>query len=442
MANGILGNNFRFNQGNDANKFWFNQGYDVTNRALNPNAPPPTQIFRQRPTIGPPILMSEVEQQAQAPQGFRQRAAGLLQGIGSALRTPAAGLIQGIGSALRAPATGLVQGVGSALRDPNVLDQLTIGFAGMSTRPNQALIQQASNRIQQRQELAAKQQEIESQMQQVNRTAEYFRSIERPDLAQAIENNPQAANAILQEYIASTFEPQEEQETYSVLTADQIEQYGLEPGRSYKRNNLTGEISTIGSAGPTFNIGGEKQQFSYDYLSEQYGTAQAAATNSQRILDDVDLVARLISASDLSAAEALIASTYPDLSNLLQQGGGKVVAARSIINALAPKFRESGSGSTSDAEMRQYIQALPSFTASDEGNLLTVEIFRAKAEKDQQRATIMNDWAIGRIDDSEALDSLNRLNTESIFTPEVRRRINNIYPQFFDEVTFTEEVNY
>lgn len=163
MANGILGNNP-----------WWNQGLDVTNRALNPNAPPP--IFPQQATIGPRVLMPQPAQQDQAPQGFRQRAAGLLHGIGS------------------------------ALKDPNVLDQLTIGFAGMSTRPNEALIKQASNRIEQRQELAAKKQELASQTEQVNKTAEYFRSIDRDDLAQAILNNPQASNTILQEYIASKFQ--------------------------------------------------------------------------------------------------------------------------------------------------------------------------------------------------------------------------------------------
>lgn len=183
MANGILGNNP-----------WFNQGFDATNRALNPNAPPP--IFPQQAIIGPPVVKPQTVQQDQAPQGFRQRAAGLLQGIGS------------------------------ALRNPNVLDQLAIGFSGMSMRPNQALIQQASNRMEQRQELAAKAKELESQMDQVNKTAEYFRSIDRNDLAQAILNNPQAANVILQEYFASKFQPGDKPtadiQNYNVYVEDEI----------------------------------------------------------------------------------------------------------------------------------------------------------------------------------------------------------------------------
>lgn len=107
-------------------------------------------------------------QPSSEPQGFRQRARGILGSIG--------GFFQ---------------------NNPDLLDTLAIGFGGMSMNPNQALMQQAAGRIQQRQELA--------RIQGVgNRTAEYFRSVGRDDLAQAVESNPELASAIYQEYLKST----------------------------------------------------------------------------------------------------------------------------------------------------------------------------------------------------------------------------------------------
>lgn len=61
----------------------------------------------------------------------------------------------------------------------NILDQLAIGFAGMSLRPNQGIVQMAQQRIGQRQE----QQQTERER---NATAEWIRSQGRADLAEGI----------------------------------------------------------------------------------------------------------------------------------------------------------------------------------------------------------------------------------------------------------------
>lgn len=94
-------------------------------------------------------------------------------------------------------ARGILGSIGGFLSNPDVLDTLAIGLGGMSLRPNQALMQQAANRIQQRQELA--------RIQGFgNRTAEILRAAGREDLAAAIEANPELASAIFQEYLKST----------------------------------------------------------------------------------------------------------------------------------------------------------------------------------------------------------------------------------------------
>jgi hypothetical protein len=349
----------------------------------------------EMPSFDPNAPIQPASETPPEPQGFRQRARGILGNIGGFFQS-----------------------------NPDLLDTLAIGFGGMSLNPNQALMQQSAARIQQRQELARIQ-------GGGNRTAEYFRSVGRDDLAQAVESNPELAPAIYQEYIKAQFAQPEE--TYSVLSAEEAAAMGLPEGRAYKRNDLTNEVSAIGAAGTNMYFGDQRKEFGYEYLSAQYQPIQEAASNSQAVLDDVELITNLIGASDLSTMESLVASRYPEFSNLLRQGDGKIAASRAIINARAPQFRVSGSGATSDRDMAMYIQALPTFTATLEGNLLTVEIFRAKAEKDAERARVMNDWAAERISQTEALDALNKLNTESLFTPGFRRRVDNLYPEFFEQ---------
>jgi len=156
-------------------------------------------------------------QEPSEPQGFRQRARGILGNIG--------GFFQ---------------------NNPNLLDTLAIGFGDMSLNPNQGLMQQAANRIENRQEL--------TRIQGVgNRTAEYFRSVGRDDLAQAVESNPELAPAIYQEYLQSQFEKPEE--TFRILSAQEAADLGLPQGESYQVGSISGKVSTLGGGDTNISLG-------------------------------------------------------------------------------------------------------------------------------------------------------------------------------------------
>jgi len=380
-------------------------------------------------SLPPPVSQPTmpIEQVSGQSPSLGSRAMGILGSIGGALGD--------IGGAAGRGLVNLGGGVQQFFQDrPDLLDTLSIGFGGMSMRPNEGLIDLAKARIAQRevdrQEQAAANRAAEELRATANRTVEYFRSIGRNDLAQSIEANPELAQPVVEAYISSTLEPPPEQ--FIPLSAEQAASLGLPEG-SYQVSTTTGKISSIGRSGDTYVIGDQMREFGYEYLSEQYKNIQERAANSQAVLDDVDLITNLIETSDLSNMERIVASRYPEFSNLLRQGDGKIAAARAIINARAPQFRVEGSGATSDRDMAMYIQALPAFTASLEGNKLTLEIFRAKAKKDAEASKVSNDWATQKISDTEALNALNKLNTESLFTPEFRRKITNIYPKFFEQ---------
>jgi hypothetical protein len=103
----------------------------------------------------------------------------------------------------------------------NILDQLAVGFAGMSLRPNQGVVQMAQQRIGQRQEQQQTQRER-------NATAEWLRSQGRSDLADGVLNggiSGAQALAIMQRDVAGSAVPA----NFRSLQL-QAEQAGLEPG--------------------------------------------------------------------------------------------------------------------------------------------------------------------------------------------------------------------
>jgi hypothetical protein len=103
----------------------------------------------------------------------------------------------------------------------NILDQLAVGFAGMSLRPNQGVVQMAQQRIGQRQEQQQTQRER-------NATAEWLRSQGRSDLADGVLNggiSGAQALAIMQRDATGSAVPA----NFRSLQL-QAEQAGLEPG--------------------------------------------------------------------------------------------------------------------------------------------------------------------------------------------------------------------
>ena len=137
-------------------------------------------------------------------------------------------------------AKGILGSIGSFLSNPDTLDNLAIGFGGMSLNPNQALMQQAAGRIENRQELAIAQGDA-------NRTIEYFRSVGRDDLAQAVATNPEMAKALLSEYMKSTLTAPRPGQTVGGIETDSVtgQQYGV----SY--NSETGVFTRVDVPGAT-----------------------------------------------------------------------------------------------------------------------------------------------------------------------------------------------
>lgn len=116
--------------------------------------------------------------------GFGERAMTLLSALG--------GGMQNLGSNIGQAGRGVL---GFIQNNPELIDRATIAIEGMSQRPNQPLIQMAQAGIEQRQLQ-------ELSQDQANKTAQYFMSQGRQDLADAVLASPYSSGEILQGYVS------------------------------------------------------------------------------------------------------------------------------------------------------------------------------------------------------------------------------------------------
>ena len=324
------------------------------------------------------------------PKGFRQRAKGILGSIGGFLQN-----------------------------NPDLLDTLAIGFGGMSMNPNQALMQQAAGRIQQRQELA--------RIQGVgNRTAEYFRSIGRDDLAQAVESNPELASDIYQEYFKSQFE--EPQRTFRTLSAEEVAARGLPPGQ-YQISSDEQRVYPISDSGPSVNVypaSPTPQQWGLEQFREDYPAFREVSNASRDAARNMEVLTDLMQATDTNALQRLVADRFPTLSALVSNispNQGVLEVVNQIRSQLIPQQRPAGSGTTSDRDMALYERAVGSLLASPETRQLSLQVYQRKADIDAQRTDIAYRVANEQISIEEGQQLLRELDEQSVFTPEQREML-------------------
>jgi hypothetical protein len=134
--------------------------------------------------------------------------------------------------------------------------------------------------------------------------------------------------------------------------------------------------------------------------------------------------------SDPSLFQKGILKLYPNAAVALDESG-LIAAATAIQNKLAPAMRPEGSGSTSDMEVGMYINSLPNFMSSADGRNLTAEIFKARAGIERKKLALVEKYSNEGMDAKTYSQELSKLNGESIFTEEVKNRINTISPNFF-----------
>lgn len=216
---------------------------------------------------------------------------------------------------------------------PDRRDHLIAALEGMTLNPNQALIQAASGRIQQRQQDRA-------QAQQSNRTAEWLRSRGRDDLAEGVAQGVIPANAAIQTALAppkddrtaliknyqfaqsqgfegslTDFQQQSGQGTnITVNTGDKTSQFGEAPTGTVwaldeAGNHIMEDVPGSEAKRPmTIPLGGTAAEKRAAEAAEAGGKSEAAAARAQ---DSIELIDSIINDPALPGITGMIQGRVP-----------------------------------------------------------------------------------------------------------------------------------
>lgn len=242
--------------------------------------------------------------------------------------------------------------------------------------------------------------------------------------------------------------PQEPQDQYRPLTAAERAAFNIPDTGSYRINTRTGKPERIGGD-PLVRIGDETdpyQEMQLDALKSMLPDREEMQSNRQAIetFGRVEQMAALLNANDMSGAERLLRSMFPDLSVSLADDQGLIATAQAIQTQVAPQMRVAGSGSTSDMEFKAYLGSLPSLIQSPAGRNLLVETFRPAKERAQKRMELFRQYGTGKITVQQYLEEIEKLDSQELYTTDQKRRINGIAgTQIFEiaPAVFVEDPN-
>jgi hypothetical protein len=231
---------------------------------------------------------------------------------------------------------------------------------------------------------------------------------------------------------------------YRPMSASERTQYGI-PQDAPARFNISQnkpEIISGGGSQTTIQMpGGEgfESELYRESIGAQLGDINEQLKESPRIIStskDIGQLVNLLGKTDLNRVEQQIVDRYGMTGINLLDLGPETEAAQALISRLAPQMRPAGSGATSDFEARLYISSLPSILQSQQGRELTRLIFEEYAAIEEEKLEARSRYNRRQIDSAEYIETIDRLNSRSLFEdPTRRRQIESIVPGFFNEVS-------
>lgn len=155
------------------------------------------------------------------------------------------------------------------------------------------------------------------------------------------------------------------------------------------------------------------------------GIADSAPATAKRA-SQLDMLGRLISRTRTAQGTTLRA-TLDGFGKELGLSSGelktKADAINAIVSSLAPQMREAGSGTVSDADLRGFLAALPSLSATPEGNQLILGALKRATDVDRERTKIAAQWQAGKISASDARIKIGEIDERSIYASDAERAL-------------------
>ena len=201
------------------------------------------------------------------------------------------------------------------------------------------------------------------------------------------------------------------------LTAQEREAYGLRPDQPAYRTR-DGAIK-FGPAGTTINnnmpdkkgetkfaetLGAKQAERWNNYITEG-DVAQGRMADIQTLRETSRRLGSQGAAGNLKA----IIGPYAESLGIKMEGLPDIQLYSSIVNRLAPKMREPGSGSTSNIEFEGFVRAIGPLSNTPAAREMILDTFEAATRNDLARAEIATRLATGEISRGQAERDLRAL---------------------------------
>ena len=197
-----------------------------------------------------------------------------------------------------------------------------------------------------------------------------------------------------------------------------VQEYNFDRAQGYtgSYHDWVTEKAAAGKSETNINFPGNptpdeigRKKFAEENASSQakyWNDAATAGTNALQSLGEVNQLAGLLEqtpqgagqdwANKFAAYGQRLGIDTSDFANL-----DAAQAAQSIISRIAPTLRVAGSGATSDFEMRQFMNSLPSLTNTPGGNRIIASNLRKMAERSIDIGQIANQVQSGELTPAE-----------------------------------------
>lgn len=213
-----------------------------------------------------------------------------------------------------------------------------------------------------------------------------------------------------------TNQPQQQQgPEFNLLSPQQAQKMGLDPSKSYQMDG-TGKITQIGNSGVnvTLNNGpttSEFQKKSDDEAATRIGGYITEGAQAPALIGQLQQLSDLSRSIGTGKGAQFMAAVgpYAQALGVNVKGLDQQQAFTAIVNRMIPAMRPVGSGSSSDTDVRMFMNSLPQLGNTDWGNQIIAGTMQALQQNKVQAADIAAQAQRGQISWQDAESQIRKL---------------------------------
>ena len=211
----------------------------------------------------------------------------------------------------------------------------------------------------------------------------------------------------------------EAEESFEILTPEQVRLEGLDPTRQYERNKLTRQTRVLGEGGVSVSYdSGDRRLPGLEKLIDDNFAAASNSAAARPQLNILSELAPITTQGQFQATLSRMLPTYNDANT----------AFIGISNQVLPSLRVPGSGAQSDRDIDVLLNSIGQLSASAETKQLLIQSMIQKDEIMQQKADISQRFYEGELNAAEAARELRRIDSVSIISPALQIALDQIIP--------------